>query len=467
MRRSLLVWLVAAHGLLISAATQSWSAYAFTSIADSSGAFLDFNTPSVNSSGQVAFRASLDNGGGGVYRGQGGALTTIAETGSTYQGFQYQTPGIDANGNVAFTAVRRPEGGGGEGVFIGNGPSTTIHILTPTTTAPQPGDFAGAAAVVMNDEGTPAFAGAFVGPPLQGIRAGLYVGTALVANDFGAFASFADSLGRGLDVNNHNAVVFKAARDDNSSGIFVVGAGGLATIADTSSGDFASFNFSVPAINDAGDIIFWAEPQPFVDALFTSSAAGGGQPLVFLDGSGPFAHFGKSPAINNLGQIAFDAFLDGTGVGNGIFTGMDPSSDAVVFYGDPLFNSSLATATVSNQSINEAGQIAFHYVLANGLSGIGLATPLPQGDSADFDGDQDVDGADLLIWQRGVAAGTGSAATGDANGDHDVNGQDLAIWKQQFGQANLAAPVPEPAAWWGALSMGLWAAAAARRERCA
>src|SRR5690606_17154808 len=71
-----------------------------------------------------------------------------------------------------------------------------------------------------------------------------------------------------------------------------------------------------------------------------------------------------------------------------------------------------------------------------------LFVTAPGGDDADFDDDQDVDGADFLIWQRGFG-GAGSNGTGDANGDSQVNAQDLAIWKAAFGGAAVSA-VPEP-----------------------
>lgn len=67
----------------------------------------------------------------------------------------------------------------------------------------------------------------------------------------------------------------------------------------------------------------------------------------------------------------------------------------------------------------------------------------PTVNDADFDNDNDVDGNDLLIWQRGFGA-PGSNSTGDANGDSQVNAADLAIWKGAFGGASIAA-VPEPA----------------------
>ncbi|MCH7751481.1 MAG: PEP-CTERM sorting domain-containing protein, partial [Planctomycetes bacterium] len=70
---------------------------------------------------------------------------------------------------------------------------------------------------------------------------------------------------------------------------------------------------------------------------------------------------------------------------------------------------------------------------------------------ADFDDDNDVDGVDFLIWQRGLGVGS-THAEGDANGDSIVNEADLAVWEAQYGSPPpLSAPlsvsstVPEPA----------------------
>ena len=67
-------------------------------------------------------------------------------------------------------------------------------------------------------------------------------------------------------------------------------------------------------------------------------------------------------------------------------------------------------------------------------------------EDADFDNDNDVDGDDFLIWQRGYP--TGSHAEGDANEDNLVNAADLTIWESQYGSApplQAIAAVPEPA----------------------
>jgi hypothetical protein len=86
--------------------------------------------------------------------------------------------------------------------------------------------------------------------------------------------------------------------------------------------------------------------------------------------------------------------------------------------------------------VDELGQfISSNMVAAN------LAAPL----EGDFDQDDDVDGADLLAWQRGFGEGS-KLAEGDGNWDDSVDGDDLAIWDDLYpNQENAAVDaVPEP-----------------------
>jgi hypothetical protein len=65
---------------------------------------------------------------------------------------------------------------------------------------------------------------------------------------------------------------------------------------------------------------------------------------------------------------------------------------------------------------------------------------------ADFDGDNDVDGADFLTWQRGFNTGS-EHSEGDSDGDGDVDQFDLTNWETQYGgppPLAAAATVPEP-----------------------
>ncbi|RIK84702.1 MAG: hypothetical protein DCC67_04660 [Planctomycetota bacterium] len=94
---------------------------------------------------------------------------------------------------------------------------------------------------------------------------------------------------------------------------------------------------------------------------------------------------------------------------------------------------------------------------------VDFATPLTPNAAhipGDFDGDQQVDGADLTTWQGAV----GASAQGDADGDGDSDGHDFLIWQRNFGTgAAEVAGVPE------ATSLLLLAAggalAATRRRR--
>ena len=66
--------------------------------------------------------------------------------------------------------------------------------------------------------------------------------------------------------------------------------------------------------------------------------------------------------------------------------------------------------------------------------------------SADFDGDGDVDGDDLSIWQGAYAMDE----AGDADTDGDTDGADFLLWQQQYtgslSLVNAATAVPEPTA---------------------
>jgi hypothetical protein len=64
-----------------------------------------------------------------------------------------------------------------------------------------------------------------------------------------------------------------------------------------------------------------------------------------------------------------------------------------------------------------------------------IAPPL----AGDYDLDDDIDGADFLLWQRQfgmTATPVGSGADGDASGN--VDGGDLTVWESHFGEPAAA-----------------------------
>jgi hypothetical protein len=86
-----------------------------------------------------------------------------------------------------------------------------------------------------------------------------------------------------------------------------------------------------------------------------------------------------------------------------------------------------------------------------------------QGQPGDFDGDSDVDGRDLLAWQRQL----GGAGSADADNSGTVDQADLEIWKENFG-AGAAVPaagaVPEASSLALACCMVLQAVSLTRRR---
>jgi uncharacterized protein YkwD len=71
----------------------------------------------------------------------------------------------------------------------------------------------------------------------------------------------------------------------------------------------------------------------------------------------------------------------------------------------------------------------------------------PDAIAADFDGNQLVDAADLGRWKANFGDVTATKSQGDADGDSDVDGKDLLVWQREVGMGFAAAnglSVPEP-----------------------
>jgi hypothetical protein len=95
------------------------------------------------------------------------------------------------------------------------------------------------------------------------------------------------------------------------------------------------------------------------------------------------------------------------------------------------------------------------------FNNLSIATP---GLAGDYDGDGDVDGGDLLRWQRNLGSTTNLAA--DGNNDGRVDAADLQVWKSAFprpsGGGAISLAIPEPRA---LELLGAWLSLAAARLR--
>ncbi|HYO23971.1 MAG TPA: hypothetical protein VEQ85_03395, partial [Lacipirellulaceae bacterium] len=132
-------------------------------------------------------------------------------------------------------------------------------------------------------------------------------------------------------------------------------------------------------------------------------------------------------------------------VDSGVLTELKPTANTLLAGGDTYSLGNLFSAATGMQDLT----FGFLKAGANALTaGVVLYTPVTP--SADFDNDNDVDGADFVLWQRGLGRTIDATqAEGDADHDFDVDAADLAIWRSSFGTAGAAAAagaVPEPGA---------------------
>jgi len=342
--------------------------YTFSNLYDSSGPFNGFDVPYLNNSGTVAFAADFDTGGSGIFTGSGGSTTTIVDTSGPFADLRGYS--LNNAGTVAFLV-------GNARVFTGSGgPITTIFSGQGFD------DFV--ISLSINDNGTVALLaelereGFFTGGIFTG-RGGpltpLYEEIGGTSSGFGNF----------VPINDSGTVAFLAFLDPFGSveGI-VTGSGGPTTTIADNSGLFSDF-YSSDAnptstydLNDNGRVAFLVNLDAGGAGIFIGN---GGATTTIVDTSGPFLFFfsfggGQAPgfSLNNSGAVAFSAALD-TG-GFGIFTGPDALVDEVISVDDPLFGSTVAELLMGEGSLNDTGQIAFFYELADGRTGIARADPL-------------------------------------------------------------------------------------------
>src|SRR5215203_1272411 len=280
---------------------------ALTTIAEDPKRFVFIGSnPSINDSGQVSFAARLDGGKKddteAILRGDGKKLTTIARTADEFNFFGFDTS-INNSGEVAFTAELDDEFGFDEGLFSGSGikSGVTTHYLTSTS------DFDGSAErPSINNSGDIAFV-----ESIDGAR-GIFVGQ---EGEFTQIAAADPTVGLGEPIlNNAGTVVFQRSFFDESTQQFVeeivkIDADGTSTVLADTTGEFSSFGFRPPSLNDAGDVAF----------------------LANLDGSST----------------------------SGIFVGPDPIADRVISTGDTLDGSTVQNITFCEEGLSDSGELAF------------------------------------------------------------------------------------------------------------
>jgi hypothetical protein len=244
----------------------------------------------------------------------------------------------------------------------------------------------------------------------------------------------------------------------------VAGNNSFALLTTTDGSNFSGTHIDIPTIPpNAGDFRLGITFQDADTVIGRQSAAPPNRIARIVDVSGSTGTLVADYATEGNAYIGVDfATVDG----KPLIALVNTANSATAVYDitppfemvDPNPNIAVANASsTTNPNVNGTGQARFGAISGNtailyaintnnGIQAYTLTLTEPAGDTADFDGDGDVDGADFLAWQRGNGAvGTGTTATGDANGDMNVDAADLAVWQAQFAmpQSPIAA-VPEP-----------------------
>lgn len=357
----------------------------------------DFGPPDINNRGTVAFRAQRidpDLGtpiGTGILKGDGGQLKTIA-TASFESGppSDLGDPSINDAGTVAFLAD--PFAIEGARVMTGNGgPLTTVADTSGKFEFIEPvrpiinnrGDVSFTAALATSDPQQPFLRGVFVS------RRGRII---TIFDESGEFSTAA--IPTLHDMNEQGEVAFFAHRiigGNFLAGIFRGKGGPVTTILQTTDGGPILLMGPVtPSINDRGAVAFRADRFDGPN-FFQSIFVGDGRqlaPVVETSGPGSPLNFmtGGTPSINNRDTVAFfaDACSSDPNIGcrQGLFVGPDPDHDAVIRTGDPLFGSAVSGFGSTSPSFlprgpafNDRGQLAFVAHLEDGRDVLVRADP--------------------------------------------------------------------------------------------
>lgn len=391
-------WIASVHG----------QDYSFINIADSNGPLSGFAVgpnypgPAINNAGVVAFTATLDAGGRGIYAGNGGSLATIALTGGEFITFAHQ-PRLNDNGHVVYQAeIDGGYGGCVDSLWVNTGSATNAVVVS---NAPCYWSYAPLAINSSN---------------LVGFHIYEAVGWNRLASGY-AGGPWGVIYGPGApapnpvvqaDLNDTPQLAFLSFVDGNFA--ILRGYGGAATTIADSTGEFSLFH--ALDLNNLGQVAFWATRDNGSSGVFV----GDGAALTTIAESGA-GYYGFGPvALNDAGDLAFIASSIPTGGGVGIFTGPNALADKVIVTGDSLFGSTVVDLKFFRGLSND-GRIAFFYQLANETNGVAVAMPIDFC-PADINGDSLVNVVDLLAVINAWGSGGGPA---DVNGDGVVNVGDL------------------------------------------
>lgn len=463
--------------------------------------FGSFGNVSINDSGQVLFTAAgIDNSASGIndnsglFLGDASGVVSIARRGQTVPGvgtfsqnFSAQVARnsfLDNSGQVTFNGFLDDVSGSQSRVFVSDGSSQGLNLITTPPGTPIGGTIStnGSVTVLASndfllvntpDQPTDFAIAAATGTEIPGFFNGA-AGTSIIS-DFRDFD---------LDFNDSGTFVFRAETESRlpnglrqrEDGVFRISDNEITTLArratpapdSANNGDFGS-QFSDISVNDAGQAVFLgsvnADTLQFNDALFFSD---GENPLSIFAIEGDAAPFApdrqynsfSNPILNDTGQLVFQAGVTGetnstvliladlaTGELTPIFETGDAAPD-----GDGVFRGGAREVF-----INDNGQVAFTAPLTNSSNNISLDEGIFL-----FDTEQGI--TQVIRDERDLLGSQVASFSLEGFNNRGEIGIDLVLNDRRSGVivASVASAIPEPS---GLLLLGIGAVAIATRRR--
>ncbi len=419
-----------------------------------------------NDAGQTLFSAGIREpgatspNGGGLWMESGGIRTAVV-----YPGMQL--PGMPVGSGLRGGILSAPWNRAGQVVFRGEiTPPIAPDVYEKGIWQGSPGNMR----LVMKS-----------GAQAPGTAPGVVFATngfGPMQNHFGQVA-FTSALS-GTDVNPAND--FGLWRE-HAGGIELAWREGETPLGVTEGLKFSTSNLDIVGYNEVGDLAVstYLEGAGVTSAndqaLWVRRDDGfhlivrEGDHAVGTVGEVNYAQILTPAALNATGQVAFQALLSGPGVSyltnnERALYATDIAGDLhlIARTGDPIevapgdwrtathlgFPDFTSTNRGRATVFNDRGQLAFAATFSDGTKGMFVsdAAAITPGD---FNRDGSVTAADLPIWRTAMASPTATPNLfADGDFDVDVDGDDLLVWQRNLGaQPQIAAPVqrivPEPA----------------------
>jgi len=380
---------------------------------DGNGIIHAIGNPHINDNGTIAFWTGINGSSPsstqGFFTGSGGALTKIARLGEsaggngTYSSLFSGSLLLNDAGQVGFSSPLTGTDAGAANdfaIFRGSGGAAT-EIVREGDTVPGGGTFQFLANASMNESGQIAFESGVAG---SGSTRGLFVGSGGAITEIArhgdsapgsGLGTFTTTLGTPI-INDLAQVAFSATLtgttlgSSNDRGLFRGSGGAITPIVREGEGtptagvNFFNMGTSTYGMNNSGELLFSSSVSGTGvgssndQALFRSDGATTVQIAREGDavpsGFGSFGSF-SDMAINDSGQVLFKSGSTGL-----YFYDDTLGLLEVVRNGQPLFGSTLQNFSyfTSNyqgderDGFNEAGQVAYHFTLQNGVEGVAV-----------------------------------------------------------------------------------------------